>query len=76
MNPKHNTDIDILLAKHFADEHLLSSENEQFMEWKQENSQKYAHLKKLIRKTSKTIIVDTDKAWKNILSVKKKTTSK
>ncbi len=72
MCQNHNSEIDILLAKHFANEKLSPSEYAEFIKWKKENKQKYIHLKKLICKASKTIIVDTDKAWKKILHLKDK----
>ncbi len=72
MCQNNNTDINILLAKHFANEPLSLFETEQFLKWKQVHQQKYTLLKKLIHKTSKNMPpVNIDKAWKNILKKRK-----
>ncbi len=71
MLSNNNSDINIILAKHFAKESLLPDEIEQLEQWKKENSEEYTRLKKLINNTTATPIeVDTDKAWKKVLEKK------
>ncbi len=72
MLSNQNTNIDILLAKHFTKEQLSPTEKEQVKKWKQRNQQEYVRLKKLISKERKPIIVDTEKAWRTLLEKKQK----
>lgn len=64
-------DIDSLLAKHFANEHLSADEQAILTEWQERHSQEYAKLQHLLSTQRQSYFeVDTKAAWQRVLARK------
>lgn len=69
MKYSEKEDIDILLARHFADEALTDSQNAELERWRKENPEEYEKLKRLMDTASPAEgekFFDVEKAWAKV----------